>query len=165
MIARLGRFSIHKPTHTEYIERCLFQGMLDSAFPRGALCAVLERVDGHLSPIRPPSSTGRVFCSNARRRRLTGQWDFEILLDFRKSDKSDGEPAPLRVWVSGINRTRSTDGLWEAELLGESGQLIRLNANPPSQLAPSRRMRAAVTDAYEDELFPHRMIRAQADAP
>lgn len=135
-----------------YTERCLFQRALDDTFSRGAVCAVLEIINGRLQHTRLLGSTGRLFCSDARRRSSVGPWEYEVLIDSRRSEKPDGEP--VRVWIREIVRNPAVEGLWEARVVGESGQVLRLNASQPARARPSKRMRLAVTKVYESELFP-----------
>jgi hypothetical protein len=144
---------------TLYQKRCSFQQTLDDAFPKGAMCAVLETVDGHLvGTHRLMGSTGRLFCCGARKRSSTGMWEYEVLIDRRKSEKTEEEP--IRVWITDIMPNSAVDGLWDADVVDESGdrrRLLRLNAEPPAPVRPSKRMRSAVTKAYETELFPRGM--------
>ena len=141
-----------RPSNAEYYERCAFQRVLDKAFPQGAVCAVLKIQGGHLRPGARSGVSGRLFCSGARQSAKTGQWENEILIDARTPDRTT--TYLFRVWVSGITRRVGVEGLWEAEVLGEPGELLRLNAAPPPHLRPSSQMRSAATRAHGSELFP-----------
>ena len=137
-------------------ERCSFQRKLDEVFPLGAMCAMLEDIDGRLQATGLLGTTGRLFCCDARRRSNTGPWEYQVLIDPRRSQK----PAPecVRAWITGVIRNTAVQGLWEADVVDTSGdrhRLLRLNANPPAHLRPSKRMRTAVTKAHEATLFPN----------
>lgn len=141
-----------------YAERCSFQRSLDAAFPRGAMCATLGTVDGQLRGTDLIGSTGRLFCCDARRSPGAGSWEYEILIDPRRSNKPTDQEA--RLWIRGLRRNPAVDGLWEAEIVDddEPQRLLRLNANPPAHLRPSKRVRTAVTRVHEDALFPHGVL-------
>ncbi len=139
-----------------YHARCVFQRMLDEVFPRGAMCAVLEEVDGRLSANRLIGSTGRLLCSDARKKPNTGLWEYELLIDPRRAEQPTSEP--FKVWISDVMPNTAVQGLWQADVLDDAGnrnQVLRLNANPPAHVRLSKRARAAVTRAYEPVLFPH----------
>lgn len=138
-----------------YAERITFQRLLDDAFPHGAMCATLEYDGSRLRGTRLLGSAGRLFCSDARRRANSESWEHEILIDPRKSEK--GESRPTRVWVTAVTRNPAVTDLWEADVVDVPGgerRLLRLNANPPAHLRPSRRTRTAVTRVHEATLFP-----------
>jgi hypothetical protein len=148
-----------------YRERCAFQRKLDETFPSGATCAVLEEVDGHLEVANVVISTGRLFCSDARAT-SSGSWEHQILIDPRRSARSQEQA--IRVWVTGVIRESSAAHLFEADVASKpagSLQLLRLNANPPDHVRPSKRMRSAVTKARESSLFPHGKPSARAASP
>jgi hypothetical protein len=150
---------------TTYGERCAFQQRLDEAFPRGAMCATLGRADGHLKGTVLLGSAGRIFCADARRSPESGRWEYRVLIDPRKSERLSAEPTFL--WISGLNRNPAVNGLWEAEITEESGSerwLLRLNANPPAHLRPSKRARSAVTRVHEATLFPHGLMSSTRTA-
>jgi hypothetical protein len=89
-----------------------------------------------------------------------------VVIDPRKSEKPAGEPA--RVWITGLARNRAVDGLWEAEIVEETEpgpRLLRLNADPPAHLRPSKRTRAAVSRVYESALFPSGLDAAPEQVP
>ena len=137
-----------------YRTRCAFQRGLDEMFPGGAMCAVLKREDGRLQAASLLVSTGRLFCSNARET-ASGDWEYEVLMDPRQT--ADASEDPVRLWIRGPLRSTSVVGLFEADAVdcpGEGDRLVRFNADPPDHVRPSRRARSAVTEAYEEVLFP-----------
>jgi hypothetical protein len=128
------------------------------------MCATLERIDGHLKNPVLLGSTGRLFCGNARRPLLDRPWEHEVLVDPRKSEKPAGKVT--RLWITGLTRNPAVEGLWEADIVdddGPGGRLLRLNANPPTHLRPSRRARSAVTRVHEEILFPHGLKNLTAE--
>ena len=137
-----------------YRARCEFQRMLDETFPQGAMCAVLEKVDGRLQAAFLLASTGRLFCSHAREAG-PGIWEYEVLIDPRKTPNTGEDP--VRLWIRGPLRQTTVAGLYQADgagPLGQADRIVRFNADPPAHIRPSRRMRAAVTEAHEQRLFP-----------
>lgn len=137
-----------------YRERCVFQRELDETFPRGAMCAVLEETDGHLRGAYLLAATGRLFCSGIHRSD-DGTWEYEVLIDSRGAPTDESEP--VRLWTSGPIRRSPVPGLFQMRVVsapGEAPQLLRLNANPPAHLRPSKRTRSFMTSIHERVLFP-----------
>jgi hypothetical protein len=141
-----------------YRERCAFQEELDQYFPTGGMCAVLREVEGRLQPAGVVVSTGRLFCSDARWDDEAGEWRHEVLIDSRLSDIPIAEP--VRVWVNSVRPHDSVKGLWEARVASDAGEnlLLRVNTALRGTMRPTRRMRSAVTKAYESTLFPSGLV-------
>lgn len=154
MYARLwGVREMSAEQQDEYQARCLFQEELDRVFPHGGLCAILDQRDGRFSGIGAVESTGRLFCSGARRSPGNGDWDYEILMDSR--NRADLPEHELRVWVQRLTPHPGSPGLWEALVTGGGDErLLRVNTNAPPADRPTPRMRKAVTEAQERQLFP-----------
>ena len=137
-----------------YRERCSYQIELDERFPVGGICAVLRRKGHRLDPAGLIISTGRLLCSDARREDGNGTWQHQVLIDSRLSDNPIADP--VHVWIGPFTPHPEAKGLWEADIFGDPGEskVLRVNAEPPSDIRPTRRMRRAVTRAHEDHLFP-----------
>ncbi len=120
------------------------------------MCAVLEEIDGRLQANRIVGSTGRLFCCDVRRTLGADRWEYQILIDPRRSDRGSAEPT--RLWITGLVRKTTVEGLWEADVVAgapNKRELLRLNANPPAHVRPSSRMRSLMTRIHEARLFPH----------
>jgi hypothetical protein len=98
-------------------------------------------------------STGRILCSDARRSSNGDDWEYELLIDTRRSARQTGEEH--RVWVKELAPHPSVDALWESPIIGDGAeQLLRLNADPNATDGPTPDMRSAVTQIHEPVLFP-----------
>ncbi len=134
-----------------YVVRSKFQHELDRSFPQGAVCAILPVRGGRLQAAGRVETTGRLFCSAARR--AGGGWEYEILIDTRT--RADRPADELRLWIGSLVRHDRVDGLWEAAVSGgDEEQVLRLNAAAPPAAMPKPAWRTAVTRAHEDALFP-----------
>lgn len=137
----------------EYQARCSFQKELDRAFPNGAVCAILPVGEGRALSAGRVESAGRLFCSAAKRAQGQNGWDYEVLIDVRTRD---GQPVEeIRLWVGDLRAHPTLRHLWEAPIRATSAeQVLRINAGAPPGAMPTPAMRAAVTTAHEQILFP-----------
>lgn len=136
-----------------YAARCAFQHQLDRAFPRGAVCAVLEVEGGRPRVSGEVTGTGRIFCSDARPSPNGGGWDYEILIDPRGS--AGGDEGEQRHWVIGLRAHPTNRGLWEAPIRTDGEErIVRLATDVAPAAMPTPAMRQAATEAHETRLFP-----------
>jgi hypothetical protein len=127
-------------------ERVKFQTLLDELFPIGATCAVIRLGPGHLDGVSP-TTTGRLVCVDSEEDERK-RWWYQVVIDPQGGVDLDADVVTL--WIGRPQPLESVESLWQAEIRTDeiSAQILRLNAEPPSQSRPTPSMRAAVTDAY-----------------
>ncbi len=104
-----------------------FQNQLDELFPKGGVCAVLERKDGTLQAAAVVVPTGRLICKGARQE--TGkEWSYDVEISGPSSD--DPDSGSIRVWIRSVIPHPAINGLWEAPITSDDGgeRLLRINA-------------------------------------
>jgi hypothetical protein len=136
-----------------YTARCEFQRQLDRAFPRGAVCAVLEVESGRPRVAGEVVAAGRIFCSDARPSPNGEGWEYEILVDPRGS--TDEAAETQSHWVIGLRSHPTNRGLWEAPIRSNGRErMVRLATDAAPAAMPTPAMREAATAAHERRLFP-----------
>lgn len=104
-----------------------FQDQLDRLFPKGGVCAVLEKKDGTLQAAAIVVPTGRLICKGARQE-TAEEWAYDVEISGQPSDDSDS--GSIRVWIHTVIPHPTVNGLWEAPVTSDDGgeRLLRINA-------------------------------------
>ncbi len=103
-----------------------FQDQLDETFPKGGVCAVLERRDGILQAAAVVVGTGRLICKGAKYDTKKG-WTYEVEIGEEHSDDPDSRP--IQVWITTVQPHPTVKGLWEAPVVSndQGERLLRIN--------------------------------------